>query len=555
MKRVLTLLLLALFVVVCTARPYNATVKSIDSPKGTTITGVVYCGDKPVSGVAVSDGKSIVETNADGIYHLTSDKEFGVVFISKPSGYETVMKDAVRPAFWASTTASPNECERHDFELKRVDDSRFALLMCADTHFINDETVSDLKNFEQLCLPSFHKAVEQCGDIPIYTIGLGDITWDRFWYKTGFSIESVPTYLGKVGFPTPFLTVMGNHDHDPSVANSPTVDIEASKRYRAVFGPNYYSMNVGDVHVVLLDNVVYKNEVKPNQKVAAGVVGSRNYDLYVDDEQLAWLQADLAKVERTTPLVVCMHAPLFTRNDKGEQVFGFTKGKAEPFVELLKDFESVRIFSGHKHQNICHTHPDYPNIKECNVTAIAGDLWKTPNVCGENIGEDGGSAGLYCCTFDGKQFAKVWYGAQGKYLSGPFRVYDMHSIGVKYRESEQLQHLCSLHPNQTNYGDPAYADYIYINCFTWEEGCELKVRDLATGEYYTVEQVSDSDPMAAEVCFAPAQAKKKKMSKKVNSLSLNYHMFRAKFASCESKQWRVTLTDPYGYKYEQVVIE
>ena len=552
MKRILTLILVASFAVACTAQPYNTTVKSIDSPEGTTITGVVYCGDKPVSGVAVSDGRNIVETDANGIYHLASQKEFGVVFISKPSGYETVMKDAVRPAFWASTTASSSECERHDFELKKVDESRFALMMCADTHLINDEAVSDLKNFEQLCLPSFHKAVEHCGDIPIYTIGLGDITWDRYWYKTGFSIESVPTYFGKIGFPTPFLTIMGNHDNDPSVANSPTVDIEASKRYRAVFGPNYYSMNMGDVHIVLLDNVVYKNEVKPNQKVAAGVVGSRNYDLYVDAEQLAWLRADLAKVERTTPLVVCMHAPLFTRNSDGEQVFGFMEGKGEELVELLKDFESVRIFSGHKHQNICHTHPDYPNITECNVTAIAGDLWKTPSVCGRNIGEDGGEAGFYCCTFEGEKFSKIWYSAEGG-GSAPFRVYDMKVVGKKYRESEQLQHLCSLHPNQTNYGDPAYADYIYINCYVWEEGCELKVRDLKTGEWLAVEQVSDSDPMAAEVCFAPAQASKTKMSKKVNSLSRNYHMFRAKLAHLS---YSVVLTTPYdGCKYEWRVME
>ena len=552
MKRLLTLALVALLAASCATQLYNKKIRRIADKGNATIVGVVYCGDQPVSGVAVSDGKSVVMTDERGIYRLESDKEMGVVFISEPAGYDSPMKDAVRPSFWATTTSPANKCERHDFELKKVNDSNFALLMCSDTHFCNDPKVSDLNSFEKLCMPAFHRAVKHCGEKPVYTICLGDITWDRFWYSTGFSIESVPSYLESVGFPTPFYGIMGNHDNDPSEVNSPTVDTDAARRYRQVFGPTYYSMNIGDVHVVMLDNVVYKNEKKPDQKVAKGVAGSRNYDLYVDDVQLAWLKSDLANVAPSTPVVVCMHAPLFTRNGKGKQVSGFKKGKAESLVELLKDFESVRIFSGHKHQNINHTHPLYSNITECNVTAIAGDLWKTPNICGENIGEDGGDAGFYCCTFDGKKFSKRWYSSQGDH---PFRVYDMHGIGVKYRESKQLQHLCSLHPNQTNYGDAAYDDYIYINCFTWEEGCELKVRGLHTGKYYPVEQVNDSDPMAAEVCFAPAAAKKNKMNKKTNSLSLNFHMFRVKLDPCEEKQWRVTFTDPYGGKHEQVMIQ
>ena len=90
-----------------------------------------------------------------------------------------------------------------------------------------------------------------------------------------------------------------------------------------------------------------------------------------------------------------MHAPLFTYDDNGEQVYGFVEGKAELLVDLLKEFDSVKVFSGHSHRTMSFVHPQYPNIVEYNVTSVGGELWNTPNICSLNIGEDGGDAGFY----------------------------------------------------------------------------------------------------------------------------------------------------------------
>ena len=528
--------------IACCERP-------IDSPEGTTLTGVVKCGCKAVAGVAVTDGEQIVLTDENGVYNIASTKPYGVVYITTPSGYEPVAIDGVRQAYWARTAAPAAELERHDFKLKKVDDSTLSVIMFSDTHFCNDPKRNDFTHFRELIMPAINKAASDAKGYKL-AINLGDITWDRFWYATGMDIESVPQHLMSHNFPVPFYCVHGNHDYDPSVPSDDNPNYKAIQRFSNVFGPTFYSVNKGGVHFVMLDNIVYKNEPKEGQKNAEGVVGSRNYDLYVDDAQLAWLAQDLAAVEKSTPVVICMHAPMFTYDDNGEQVYGFVDGKSELLVELLKDFDSVKVFSGHSHRTMSFVHPQYPNIVEYNVTSVGGELWNTPNICGLNIGEDGGDAGFYLCTFTGDNFTKSWYSAIGG-SEYPFRAYDMNEVAKVYQQSEALQYLCNLQRNQINYSEPQYADYVYVNCWTWEQGATLTISE--GGVELAVEKVTDSDPLAAKVVYAkPSVFKTKKESAKNNRLARAAAMFRAKTSAPDSEVV-ITLTTPDGQSYTQTL--
>lgn len=542
MKRLLTQLLVALVVI-----SLGTACKSINSPEGTTLTGVVKCGCKAVAGVAVTDGEQIVLTDENGVYNIASTKPYGMVYITTPSGYEPVAMDSVRQSFWARTTADPTELERHDFKLKKVDDSKLSVLFMADTHFCNDPKRNDFTHFRELMMPSINRAAVDADGYK-FAVALGDITWDRFWYATGMDIESVPQHLANHNFPMPFYCVHGNHDYDPSVPATDNPNTKAIQRFCNVFGPTFYSMDKGGVHFVMLDNIIYKNEVKEGQKVAKGVVGSRNYDLYVDDAQLAWFAKDLAAVDKGTRIVVCMHAPLFTYNVEGEQVYSFVEGKSEPLIELLKDFEKVTIFSGHSHRTMSFVHPQYPNIVEYNVTSVGGDLWNTPNACPLNIGEDGADAGFYLCSFEGDKLTKEWYSAVNgsKY---PFRAYDMNEVAKVYATSENLQYLCRLQSNQIDYSQPQYADYVYVNCWAWESGCTITISE--NGVELPVEKVTHSDPLAAKVVFAkPSVLTKTKESKKDNRLALSANMFRAKTSSATSPI-TITFTTPQGQTYTQ----
>ena len=538
LTRIFAVAAIAVLAVACT---------SVNSPEGTTLTGVVKCGLKAVAGVAVTDGEQIVYTDENGVYNIASTKPYGVVYITTPSGYEPVAVDAVRQAFWARTVAPAAELERHDFKLKKVNDSKLSVVMLTDTHFCNDPKRNDFTHFRELMMPAINRATADAEGYKL-SICLGDITWDRFWYATGMDIEGVPQHLIGHNYPVPFYCVHGNHDYDPSVPSTDNPNTNAIQRFCNVFGPTFYSMDKGGVHFVMLDDIVYKNEVKEGQKVAKGVVGSRNYKMYVDDAQLAWLAKDLSVVDKSTPIVVCMHAQFFTYNYNMEQVYNFGVEKAEPMVELLKDFEKVTFFTGHSHRMASFVHPEYPNIVEYNITSVCGELWNSPNTSGINIGEDGADAGIYLCTFENGNFSKQWYSAVGG-SEYPFRAYDMNEVAKEYAASETLQYLCNLQSRQVNYNDPQYADYVYVNCWAWEDGCTITIAE--NGVELAVEKVTHSDPLAAKVVYAkPSVLKKTKENKKDNLLATAINMFRAK-ASSAIAPITITFTTPQGQVYTQ----
>lgn len=549
-------LFLALSLLLATAISAQASlgeqVKKIKCGKGVTLTGVVYCGDEPVEGVAVTDGSQIVRTDSNGIYRIASTKPYGLVYISTPSGYEPTRDRNIIPHFWAKTTLAPKKRERHDFELRKVADSRFSIFMCADSHFCNDTKRGDLAYFSEHHMPIVQSVYNEVKSNPVYTIFLGDITWDQYWVRANFDLDSVPEFLNENNYPMPVYTIMGNHDNDPSIPAGENTDFLAANRYRNVFGPTFYSMDKGGVHFVMLDNIVYKNTVKAGEKLKPGVVGSRNYEVYVDEAQLDWLRKDLASVDKSTTLVVCMHSPLRRLSEKGNASRAFKKGTEEALLAILKDFADVRIFAGHMHQSHCLKIGGYPNITEYTTPSVCGELWKTPNETGRNFCDDGTLAGFTLCTFDGGKLTdRVYYGQKGE--TTPIRMYDMNSVAKYYAESKDapmLHHLCELLPNQKYYAAAEFAGYVYINCWYCDRG--VKVEATEAGKPLEVEKVKSSDPWSAVAILGPAMKKKHKINKRNNKLSIVEHLYRVKPESADTPV-TVTVTTPYGTKYTQTL--
>ena len=52
-----------------------------------TVYGRVTCEGRPLADVVISDGVEVVKTDASGVYQMASQKKFGYVFVSIPSGY------------------------------------------------------------------------------------------------------------------------------------------------------------------------------------------------------------------------------------------------------------------------------------------------------------------------------------------------------------------------------------------------------------------------------------------------------------------------------------
>jgi 3',5'-cyclic AMP phosphodiesterase CpdA len=121
-------------------------------------------------------------------------------------------------------------------------------------------------------------------------------------------------------------TVPGEHD----VTDGPGAEY-FSRFGAASNNRGYYSFDHHGVHFIALVNVMH---FKPNGLGALG------------DDQLAWLEADLAGRPSSTPIVVFAHMPLWTIHEP----WGWGTGDADRAFAQLRRFGSVTVLNGHIHQ-------------------------------------------------------------------------------------------------------------------------------------------------------------------------------------------------------------
>lgn len=103
--------------------------------------------------------------------------------------------------------------------------------------------------------------------------------------------------------------------------------LDGGEMYQQVFGKGHYSFNHKGVHFVALDNVSDPN----------GLIG---------EQQLEWLHADLARLDKTAPLVVFAHRPLFDMYPAWDWA---TKDGAKA-IDILTPYQNTTVFFGHIHQ-------------------------------------------------------------------------------------------------------------------------------------------------------------------------------------------------------------
>ncbi|MGF1475315.1 MAG: calcineurin-like phosphoesterase C-terminal domain-containing protein [Geminicoccaceae bacterium] len=146
---------------------------------------------------------------------------------------------------------------------------------------------------------------------------------------------------------TPVYFVGGNHDLD---FDAPS-DQHSFDTFRREFGPPNYSFDIGDVHFVVLDNVVYPCTTETDN--ADGKHGfcdasdtEPTYNGRVTDEQIEWLNNDLALVPEDKLVVLNMHIPLVTFMDL-ESTKHQTSNAAEVYAAV--EGRPALALSGHTH--------------------------------------------------------------------------------------------------------------------------------------------------------------------------------------------------------------
>jgi 3',5'-cyclic-AMP phosphodiesterase len=127
--------------------------------------------------------------------------------------------------------------------------------------------------------------------------------------------------------------IPGEHD---------VADADNGKAYLQRFGKNtqgrgWYSFDVAGVHFIALINVF---DFQPGFK-SAGLAK-------LGDDQLEWLEKDVANRSASTPIVVLAHLPLWTIYEK----WGWGTADAGQALGYLRRFGSVTVLNGHIHQII-----------------------------------------------------------------------------------------------------------------------------------------------------------------------------------------------------------
>ena len=516
----------------------------VEPAAGSTVYGKVACDGTGIPGVAVSDGYEVVQTDGNGVYQMRSKKKHGYVFVSIPSGYE-VASDGIRPLLYKQLSEAAVNVERVDFSLKKVSgQDKHTFLVFGDIHLANRN--EDRKQFNDFVADVNQYLSTHVGD-KVYGLTLGDMTWDLYWKdkKYGF-----PEYLADANAikGLQIFHTIGNHDHSMYFAG----DFDTVTEYKQYIAPTYYSFNIGQVHYVVMDDILCTNSTPASDRTDGAY--KRTYNCTLVSEDVEWLKKDLALVPKSTPIVITMHAPFYTV--AGNHNFSSTAYSAsEQFENAVKDFSQVQLFTGHTHKvyNVDKTASNH--IFEHNAGAVCATWWWSGHLTpGVHIGTDGAPGGYTIADINGTSFKWV-YKATGRDASYQFRSYDRNTMEItpaKYVPDGNADHKKALAQYTTTWVSPSTENYVYLNI--WNQDPDWKVEVTENGTPLQVTHLSsERDPLH----IIAYTAKRLNSNVSINEdgginfdTGLNRNMFRVK-ASSPTSTLEIKVTDRFGNVYTE----
>ncbi len=522
----------------------------IDLQEGTTIYGVVETADGPVPGVVVSDGDNVTVTDENGVYQLQSDKSHGYVFISVPSGYECELNGAF-PDHYRTLITGADTPENQSFTLKKVDQSQYRVLFLGDMHLANrckGGTASNSDNTQFKYIAKDIRNYIAANNKKTYIITLGDMSWDLYWYSCSYDLaEYKKTINEELGGQMLFHTI-GNHDNDMNGAG-----LAGAKGPFAVnIAPPYYSFNIGGTHYIILDNI------NTSKYVANGGEANRTDDVMecgkVYDAEMEWLKKDLSYVDKSTPLIVMLHVPIY--NDSGVAKFSL---KVATYSQMVID-----AFAGYKvHFVTGHTHRNYnvvpgnsgsvsSDMYEHNVGAICSDWWwsgaKSP---GYLMAHDGNPAGYAVWDIQGSDYQYL-YKAAGKDESFQFRAYDLNTLSYSVDDVENgvsstlLTTFNNIISDYTN----NRKNEVLINIWNYNTNWTVDVKTV-DGQSLAVSHVSAYDPLHIKANIFKRWSSSD-TSTPLGSTSKNHHFFKVTAPDADT-DLVITVKDEFGHTWTETM--
>lgn len=290
-------------------------------------------GERGIAGVEVSNGREIVTTDRQGRYEI-SVRDGETVFLTQPAGYQVpVDEDNVAQFFYTHMPAGSPELryggidptgplpDAVDFPLARTTDTLSRDQRCLIGGDIQTYTQEEV---DYALRGAFADLAQRTDFTGCGALFIGDIVGDDLdLYDQTRELTSL------LNGPARFLP--GNHDLDLDADYDHRFDT-----YRSQFGPDYYSYDAGDVHVISLNTVQHSQ----------GAPYNGTYNGGIDDEQLAWLRQDIANTPEDKLIVLATHIPLLNWHDQGSDRHQVDQVQA--IHDIIGDRPAV-AFGGHSH--------------------------------------------------------------------------------------------------------------------------------------------------------------------------------------------------------------
>jgi predicted phosphodiesterase len=239
------------------------------------------------------------------------------------------------------------------------DDDLFSFVFMTDIHLQSEKNA----------IQGFKKAIETVNELnPDFVITGGDNIMDVFgqtWERSDSLYNLFDSMIGN--FNVPVYTTIGNHDLfgiSEKSGISPSHPEYGKEMYKKRLAQRYYSFEYKDWDFIVLDGV--------------GITDDRRYKGYVDDEQINWLQKELQRIGKISPIIISIHIPLLSV--ESQIALGPTEAfkdnsivnNANEIRDELRGYDVKVVLQGHTHflEDIY-----YEGVHYVTGGAVSGSIW------------------------------------------------------------------------------------------------------------------------------------------------------------------------------------